>query len=165
MPVPSPLIISNTSPLIKLAAVGHLDLLSLLYGTVTIPAQVRDEYRAGVAPGDPDLDSLTWLRVQAVSIAPDLLALSSLGVGEAAVLTLAQAQSAQLVILDDHAARRVAQARGLVLTGTFGVLIAAKQSGHLVAIKPILDMMIDQGRRISPPLRADLLRLAGEAEQ
>lgn len=160
-----PTIICNTSPLIKLAAVGHLDLLALLYGTVVIPVQVRDEYRAGAAASDPDLAALPWLVVEDVVIAPDLLALASLGAGEAAVITLAQAHGATLVILDDHAARRAAQARGLALTGTYGVLITAKQLGHLPAIKPILDTMHRQGRRISASLRAQLLGLAGEAEE
>jgi predicted nucleic acid-binding protein len=163
--MPSQPIISNTSPLIKLAAVGQLDLLARLYGTVVIPTQVRAEYRAGAAPGDPDLDLLAWLVVQEVTIATDLLVLPSLDIGEAAVITLAQATSARLVILDDRAARRVALARRLVVTGTFGVLIAAKQAGHLAAIRPTLDTMIAQGRRIGSALRAELLRLAGESEE
>jgi uncharacterized protein len=163
--VPSQPIISNTSPLIKLAAVGQLQLLAELYGSVVIPNQVRAEYRAGATADDPDLDALSWLRVQAVSIDRDLLALPNLGAGEAAVLSLARRESAQLVILDDLAARRVAQARGLVVTGSFGVLVAAKQVGLLAAIAPLLDQMVSQGRRITPVLRAELLRLAGETEE
>ncbi len=46
-------IICNTSPLIKLAAIGLLDLLPTLYGSVIIPEQVRDEYRAGATKHDP----------------------------------------------------------------------------------------------------------------
>ena len=165
MPVPPLMIISNTSPLIKLAAVEHLDLLAVLYGTVVIPAQVHDEYRAGMSTGDPDLGDLPWLVVEDVTISADLLAIPSLGAGEAAVITLAQARAAQLVILDDHAARRAAQMRNLTVTGTYGVLITAKQLGHIAALRPILDRMIAQGRRISASLRADLLRLAGESDE
>jgi uncharacterized protein len=51
---PSP-IVSNTTPLINLVGVGHLNLLPGLYGGVTIADVVRDEYVAGKSPTDPDL--------------------------------------------------------------------------------------------------------------
>jgi hypothetical protein len=37
-------VVCNTSPLIKLAGVGLLDLLPQLYGAIWIPEAVRDEY-------------------------------------------------------------------------------------------------------------------------
>jgi uncharacterized protein len=52
--------------------------------------------------------------------------------------------------------------RGLPVVGTLGVLLAAKQTGLLPAIQPIIDAMLAQGRRISPALRAQVLSAAGE---
>jgi uncharacterized protein len=37
------MVVSNTSPMISLAAIGQLDLLRSLYGTVIIPQAVYDE--------------------------------------------------------------------------------------------------------------------------
>ena len=50
-----------------------------------------------------------------------------LGAGETAAITLAHASGADLVILDDLQARLVAEGLGLKVTGTLGILVAAKQ--------------------------------------
>jgi predicted nucleic acid-binding protein len=35
--------VSDTSPITNLAAVGHLDLLQMLYGQINLPEEARDE--------------------------------------------------------------------------------------------------------------------------
>jgi predicted nucleic acid-binding protein len=155
-------VISNTTPLINLVGVRHLDLLPALYGTITIANAVHNEYVAGKSPADPDLGALTWLHIapdvpRHVSLPPQL------GAGEAATLSLALAVNARAVLLDEAYGRRIAQALGLPVVGTLGVLLAAKQAGHLPAVGPVIDDMIRQGRRISQRLRAQLLRAAGES--
>ena len=155
-------VISNTTPLINLVGVRHLDLLPALYGTITIANAVLNEYVAGKAPGDPDLASQTWLH-----IAPDVSRHVSLpphlGAGEAATLSLALTINARSVLLDEAYGRRIAQTLGLPVVDTLGVLLAAKQAGYLPAVGPVIDDMIRQGRRISQRLRAHLLRAAGES--
>ncbi len=158
-----PPVISNTSPLIKLAAVGHLELLGDLFGTIWIPALVAEEFLAGATPADPDIRSLPWLRIQAVTADPTISTQAQLGAGEAAARSMALQHQARLIILDDLAARRFAQQRGLPVIGTLGVLLEARRSNLIPAVRPIVDAMIAQGRRISPTLRAEILRAAGEA--
>jgi predicted nucleic acid-binding protein len=158
-------VVSNTSPLINLAGVGHLALLPQLYTDIWIPDVVLVEYRAKMAASDPDPGSVPWLTVQSVAPDPSLYAIRALGAGEAAVITLAQTSDAQLVLLDDKSARRVARQRGLTVVGTLGVLLATRQIGLLPALQPLLDAMIAQRRRISPTLRARVLRAAGEDTQ
>jgi predicted nucleic acid-binding protein len=154
-------VVSNTTPVINLVGVGHLDVLPALYGTVTIADVVRDEYVAGKSTADPNLDSLSWLQI--VSSAPlDPSLPPQLGAGERATLSLASALAARAVLLDEAYGRRLARSRGLPVVGTLGVLLAAKQAGHLGAIKPIVEEMIRQGRRISQRLMAQVLRAAGE---
>ena len=157
-------VVCNTSPLIKLTGVGFLDLLPQIYGTIWVPEIVRDEYRAGATAPTPDLTAFPWLSFHQVTIAPPLQALAGFGAGEAAAITLAEASDARLILLDDKRARRVAQDRGLIVVGTLGVLVRAKQQGHLTALRPVLAMMIAQGRYISPLLYAQILRTVGEAE-
>ncbi len=95
--MPSTPVVSNTSPLINLVGVGCLDLLPQLYSDIWIPDLVLSEYRANMAAGDPDLRIIPWLMVQPVAPDPSLRALRTLGVGAAAVITLAQASNARLV--------------------------------------------------------------------
>jgi hypothetical protein len=154
--------VSNTTPLITLAGVGLLDLLHQLYAEVTIPSVVRDEYGVKAAPNDPSLTSLPWLQIVQVAIDPALHQLPGLGQGEAAAIMLALQLQAPAILLDERRARRVAQQHGLRVTGTLGVLLAAKQLGHLAAVRPALDTMIAQGRHISPALYSQVLRAAGE---
>ncbi len=154
-------VVSNTTPLINLVGVGLLDLLPGLYGTVWIPDTVGGEYAAGKSATDPDLEQLPWLKiVAAVALDPTLPA--GLGAGEAAALSLALAQNARAVLLDEAYGRRIARQRGLPIVGTLSVLLSAKQTGLLSAIAPVVDEMIRQGRRISVTLRAQVLRAAGE---
>jgi predicted nucleic acid-binding protein len=113
--------------------------------------------------GEPELDQLSWVRiVPAVAHDPSLP--PGLGAGEAATIALASMENARAVLLDELLARRVARQRGLPIIGTLGVLLVAKQSGLLVAVRPVVDAMIAQGRHISTTLRAQVLRAAGEEE-
>ncbi len=46
-------VISNTSPVTNLAAVGHLDLLHMLYGQTTIASDICDELVLGGGSNNP----------------------------------------------------------------------------------------------------------------
>ena len=58
--------------------------------------------------------------------------------------------------------RRLAQALGLSVIGTLGVLLAAQQRSLLRAVKPCLDTLLDHDFRISPGLYERILADAGE---
>jgi predicted nucleic acid-binding protein len=66
------------------------------------------------------------------------------------------------VILDDFKARKVAEALGLNITGTIGVIIKAKLSGITTSIKPFLEKMRKTDFRLSPALEQQALRAASE---
>ncbi|MGI8588883.1 MAG: DUF3368 domain-containing protein [Chloroflexia bacterium] len=161
MAVPDRPVVSNTTPLINLVGIGRLDLMHALYGTIWIPNVVYEEYGAGRGSGDPDVAALAWVRI-VPTVAPDPSLPQGLGAGEAAAISLAIAENARAVLLDEQLARRVARERGLPIVGTLGLLVAAKQSGILPAVKPLIDLMIAQGRHISGSLRAQVLQAAGE---
>lgn len=153
-------VVSDTSPLINLAAVGLLPVLAALYGQVVIPEAVRDEYAAGRRPGEPALGDLGWLVVTAVALDPALS--DVLGPGEAAAIALATATRARALLLDERAGRRVAAARGLPVVGTLAVVLRAKRAGLVPAVRPVVDTLIARGMRLSLALRARVLREAGE---
>ncbi len=66
------------------------------------------------------------------------------------------------IILDDALARRYARELNLQLTGTLGVLLKAKQLGHLEAIAPVLERLDELRFRLDVATRAAVLKLAQE---
>jgi hypothetical protein len=83
--------------------------------------------------------------------------------GEREVIALALELDGEWVILDDLAARKLASDRGLLVVGTVGVLIRAKQRGLLPAIRPSLDALVDVGFFIGSRLYHRVLTDTGEA--
>jgi predicted nucleic acid-binding protein len=81
--------------------------------------------------------------------------------GEAEAITLAYERGCRIV-LDDRKARVAAAQLGVPITGTVGLLLKAKQAGHIPAILPLLDALDANQFRVSLALRAEALRLAGE---
>lgn len=103
-----------------------------------------------------------WIRVAPVAEIVDPTASPRLGTGEREAIALAIALRAQLIILDDLPARRLAASRGLTVIGTIGVLLTAKRSGTIVTIAPTLDALVAAGFHMSHHLREATLRAAGE---
>ena len=112
---PERIVVSNTSPLLYLHQIGHLELLRQLYGRVRIPSAVRAELQAGEQLGIsvPDLLSLEWIQEQALTERVLLPVVIDLGSGEAEAIALALSSSDSLLILDDQLGRRIARLSGV----------------------------------------------------
>ena len=115
------LVLSDSSPLIALAAANGFGLLRELFGAVSVTTQVRSEVLAGgPRPGARELRrgiAARWVHLyRAPKDAPKF---PKLGAGEASILSAALAADEECyLILDDEAARREAQANGIPFTGT-----------------------------------------------
>ena len=158
------LVISNTSPLFYLHRLRRLDLLQKLYQRVIVPEAVVEELKAGRSQGEdtPDIADYNWIEVHSVRV-PELVRLvTDLGAGEAQVLALALEEPGSLVILDDHLAREVAKLQNLRITGTAGVLLKAKQAGHISAVAPLLERLIRLDFRLSNAVKTRILQSAQE---
>ena len=100
--------VSNSGPLIALAAVGKLELLHSLFGRICIPEAVYEEVvvRGQGRPGSLEVSVATWIETRAVT---DTFSVSllreELGVGESEAIVLAQELGARYLLLDDEAAR------------------------------------------------------------
>jgi len=155
------LVIADSSPLIYLARVGVLHVLPALFDEVVAPRAVWDEVveRRPSAPGVDALHQARWLRVvDNPSLESDL----GLDPGETAAILLAESLRADLLLIDERLGREVAQARGLAVRGTLGVLVQARREGLLPALKPVLDDMLTEGFRIAPALIHEALAYVGE---
>ena len=150
--------VSNASPLIALAAIGQLQLLPGLFGSITISPAVAAEIAPSIA-ARPE-----WLDVQPLAHwQPTQIQGSGLGAGEREALSLGLERHADRVILDDLPARRLAHALGLRVIGTLGVVLAAKRRGLLERVQPSLDSLREHRFFMGPKLYDQIVRLAGEA--
>jgi len=145
-------VVSNTSPLNYLVLIGLQDILPALFGHVLIPEAVRHELGSPAAP-QPVRDFLdtgpSWLDCRVVSqVPPDL---QQLDPGEQEAIALAQSVGARLVLLDERKGRQVAQALGLTVSGTLGVLDLAARRG-LVDLADALKRLEQTTFRATPRL-------------
>ena len=150
--------VSNTSPLNYLVLIDLQDILPVLFGRVLIPAAVRRELQAHAAP-EPIrrwmAAGATWLETRPVSDVS--VELEPLGAGEREAIRLAEVTETAVVLLDEKKARRIARDRGLVVSGTLGVLDFAARRG-LLDLPAALDRLEQTTFRASPRL----LRLVRE---
>jgi len=77
--------------------------------------------------------------------------LEKLQAGEQAAILLAESMKADIILLDEKAARRLAADRGLRVTGILGVLGESSTRG-LVALAPAIDRLRMTSFRSSPAL-------------
>jgi predicted nucleic acid-binding protein len=165
MPSPERPVVVDSTPIIARAGRGQLGLQQGVDGEVLVPPAVWTELTRGQRRpgGREDLAAAPW--IQSARLAdprqPELF--SDLDRGEAEVLALARQTKARLVIIDDRLGRRHATRLGLKLTGTFGVLLAAKQKGLLSEITSLVDLLAENRLYASPALLALVLAKAGEA--
>jgi predicted nucleic acid-binding protein len=149
--MPEPVVADSTC-LIGLERIGHLDLLPRLFDPIAIPRAVEREFAV----------QLPWLTVRISSnnsLTESLRLL--LDDGEAEAISLAS-ELACRIILDDRQARLVARRLNLRVIGTVGVLLRAKQATLIPTIRPLVDELEKSGFYISPGLKQEALRLAGE---
>jgi predicted nucleic acid-binding protein len=160
--------VSNTSPISNLAIIGQLNLLREQFGEVWIPeAVINESNRISHAPTrDLILKSVEtgWLVVQPVSDNHIIDALlSHLDRGEAEAIALASELKADLLLIDERDGRRVARETGLKVRGVLGVLLRAKKTGRLTAIKPLIELLKSRARFfIDSELEKTILADAGE---
>jgi len=76
---------------------------------------------------------------------------------------LSKEVNAELILLDERDARKIAQSLSLKTLGTIGILIKAKQSGKIESLEAALGALRDQAKfRISDSLYTQALDTVGE---
>ena len=160
------IVVADTSVILNLCCVEQAHLLPALFHEVWIPDEVRVEFeRLSVhQPRFQDLRLPDWAHIQpAAPVSAALAAIANLHAGETAALALALNGHADAVLMDESAGRRAAQLLGLPVIGVLGVLLQARRSGLLPAVKPVLQRLAaEAGFWLSPVLVEEVLRKCGE---
>ena len=160
------IVVADAGPLIHLAAIGRLDLIRGISPTILVPEGVFHEVVVAGAglPGANDVRDAEWIQVVTAERRElvDALLASGLHRGESEAIAVAVERKADLLLLDERQGRLSAQALGLRLIGTVGVLIAAKDRGHIPLLAPLLVELQRSGLWLSQPLIDRVLAAVGE---
>lgn len=150
----------NTSVLITFGKLGYLRLFSRLFDELFVAGSVLEEVRGSEVYAE--VERMIDVGFASVSEASrrellDVLS-SSLGRGEAEAIAVASDVDADIVLLDDLRARRMARRLGLNVVGTLGVLKALIDMG-LIEVSPedVCSTLIEQGFWIDRELCIEIL--------
>lgn len=144
------IVVCDSSPLIALAKIDSFLLVQKLYGKLIISGEVYAEVvvaGTGLA-GAADTSKSAWIEVQQIKNPVDLTlaqARFGLGVGELSTMILAKEIRADLVILDDLGARKLAQKEGFKVQGCIAILEACFRKGFLPDLRQAYDQLLKRG--------------------
>ena len=154
----------NASPLILLDGGGLLSILKGSFSNVLVPQEVSREVLRGPVSGDLSilLTSPSWILTKDAPPPPDSILVWDLGPGETAVLSYALRHAGVTAVVDDLLARRCANSLGLPISGTLGMVLAAKQRGEIRSAREVLETLRQNGMHLSDRVMNRALALVGE---
>ncbi|CEP67109.1 Protein of unknown function DUF3368 [Moorella glycerini] len=153
-------VIADTSMLIALSHLRQLDLVKKLWSKVFIPETVYEEVLQGGsgATGVQEVENAVkagWLIVHKVQSNREVAFLTTvLGPGEAEVLVLGNELNADLLLIDEKKARRIAIQAGFEVLGVLGVinLAVSKNLIDRKEVPAIVDTLKNKGFRLGEGL-------------
>jgi len=153
------LVVSDTSPLLNLALIDHLSLLTSQFSGITVPAQVWEELTRGESGLDAlqelrDGEFLTVVDVEESNLFTEIF--QHLDYGETAAICYAIEQDADLLLLDERDGRQVARRHDLKVTGVIGILLRGANDGH-IDLQNELDALREVGFWLSDELYMKVL--------
>ena len=134
-------VVSNTSPLRYLIAIGRADLLQHIFGHVLISRGVQEELTHSSCPEMVRqwmAYAPAWLETRELVQSPESEFARLLDQGEAEAIQLAIDLKADYLLIDERRGRQIATARGLTVIGTLGILIESRRRGHIQNASDIL---------------------------
>lgn len=149
------IVVSDTTPLISLLKIEHLDLLKKLFGNVLIPQSVYDELTADerFKMEAELLQQKDFIKVQSVKNAESVSVLrraTGLDQGESEAIVLTDETNADLLLMDEAKGRAVSSEMGFRIMGTIGILMAAYEEHELTSneVKECVSGLQSAGRHI-----------------
>ncbi len=160
------IVVTDTSVVLNLCLLGHDGLLPTLFGVVLAPSQVKAEF-IRLAASDARFLGLSFpasIQIAGPPVIPaELLRNRRLHAGEIEAIALAVQENADAILMDERAGRIAATALGIRSIGIVGILIEAKASGLIAAIRPLLErLQVEAGFWISASLLQQALAAVNE---
>ena len=162
------MVVSNSSPLVYLAALRDFELLRVLFNEIAIPCAVFEEIVIGGAQFPVAREVVAaqgkWIHVldlEDTSKAQEYRE-AGLDAGESESLVLALERQPEVLLLDDSEAVQRATTLGLNVVRTAGVYRRAKQKGLIPAVAPKLDALRQAGFWLRDDHYRAVLKSVGE---
>lgn len=158
------IIVSDTSPISNLIAIGKLEILYKTLGKIIIP--VAEEIRAlALFKIDlSDFESVSWISIQSptnIELVNELR--KELDAGESEAIALSIELNAAFVLMDENIGRNIAKKHNIQSIGLLGILIKAKERRIIPKIKPIIeDLKEIAGFWVSDNVVKKILKIANE---
>lgn len=150
----SEIIISDSSCLILLYKINELDLLKSMALKVYITSTIKKEFGK---------DLPLWITVKNPSDNHYQKILEiDLDKGEASAIALSLEVDNSILLIDDLKGRKIAERLNLRYSGTFGLIIKAKQIGKIKSVREILEKVKETNFRFSEKLLSAIIEEAGE---
>jgi predicted nucleic acid-binding protein len=157
------IVVADSSPLIVLAKIGCLDLVKIPYPRLYISEEVYAEVVVAGAgmPGAAQVAKAGWIEVKPLA---NPVALHEaeikyrLGPGEVSTVLLAKEINAEIALLDDLRARRLALNEGVAVRGSVGILELLYRGGHLPDLRSAFLDLLAHSAYIDRPLLEERLR-------
>jgi predicted nucleic acid-binding protein len=152
------IVVSDTSPITALLAIGEEDLLHDLFGGVVIPPAVQRELLRG------HIALPSWLQVVQVQDSKRVQRLlGSLDAGESEAIVLAGETHADILLIDERKGRRLAVAEGIGVIGLVGVVLLAKKRGRIESAGDLLQRLSHEaGMYLAEGILRTALQSVGE---
>ena len=154
MPQSFKIVIADTSCFILLDKIGEISILNLVFDQIHTTPVIAEEFGKPLPPWIIITRPFNDNYQQLLELEVDK--------GEASAIALSLELENALLIIDDWKARKLSEKLGLPYTGTFGVILRAKQSGKIPSIKPILDKIRQTNFRFDEAVFSQILFEAGE---
>lgn len=150
----SKILIPDTSCLILLHKIDELPLLKRLAGEVIVTPTVEKEFKGNLTGwfelAEPDNNTYHTILQEGIDK------------GEASVIALSLKLAESVVVVDDLKGRTVAGKIGITYTGTFGLILKARQLGIIDNVRPILNKIQATNFRFDPSILKVVLKYSGD---
>lgn len=157
----SKVVVADTGPIISLALIGKIDLISKIFGKFHIATAVWEELvKYDHLINNPQL--MNKLKNHVVNIHSSNQLSIIMDKGESESVTLYGEIDADYLLLDDQKARTIAESLGVNCIGSIAVLIKAKEKGFIKNLRSHFEIWVKGKRYFSTRLLNDILMKFGE---
>ena len=120
-----------------------------------------------IVPRALEVQNYSWIKTQKIINTQQVKApresQEHIDLDEVEAIILALELKADLLLMDERRGQALASSYGLSLTGLLGVLVQAKKTGLIPAVKPLIEQLIeDADFRVSDKVYATILEFAKE---